>query len=157
VEEAMRAVLAPALEQFKRLVAAKRAWGATDEDISKMLGELEASMREIGIMSDAQIRDSMQIYHEALREEAIREDARKQADAILGTLFDLIRDGMAEERKKGTSEPEIQQKTDEVCRTVEHEQRGKVPDRVVDEMILRIKEAATPVGQALGDEAGIPE
>jgi hypothetical protein len=157
VEEAMRAVLAPALEQFKRLVAAKRAWGATDEDISKMLGELEASMREIGIMSDAQIRDSMQIYHEALREEAIREDARKQADAILGTLFELIRDGMAEERKKGTSEPEIQQKTDEVCRTVEREQRGKVPDRVVDEMILRIKEAATPVGQALGDEAGIHE
>jgi hypothetical protein len=29
----MRALLAPALEQFERLVAAKRAWGATDEDI----------------------------------------------------------------------------------------------------------------------------
>ena len=76
-------------------------------------------------MSDAQISDSMQIYHEALREEAIRHDARKQADAILGTLFDLIRDGMAEERKKGTSAAEIQQKTDDVCRTIEHEQRGQ--------------------------------
>ena len=70
MKETMRAVLAPALEQFKRLVAAKRARGATDEDISKMLGELEGSMREIGIMSDAKIRESMQIYHEALREEA---------------------------------------------------------------------------------------
>ena len=47
MEETMRAMLAPALDQFKRLVAAKRAWGATDEDISKMLSELETSMREI--------------------------------------------------------------------------------------------------------------
>ena len=73
MKEAMRAVLAPALEQFKRLVAVKRARGATDEDISRMLGELEGSMREIGIMSDARIRKSMQIYHEALREGALRE------------------------------------------------------------------------------------
>jgi hypothetical protein len=142
MEKTMRAVLAPALDQFKRLIAAKRDWGATDEDISKMLSELETSMREIGIMSDAQISDTMQIYQEALREEAIRHDARKQADAILGTLFDLIRDGTAEERKKGTSEAEIQQKTDDVCRTIEHEQRGKVPDRVVDEMKVMIQEAA---------------
>jgi hypothetical protein len=154
MEETMRAVLAPALEQFKRLVAAKRAGGATDEDISKMLGELEASMREIGIMSDAQIKDSMQIYHEALRDEAIRHDARKQADAILGTLFDLIRDGMAEERKKGTSEAEIQQKIDDVCSTIEREQRGKVPDRVVDEMKLMIQEAAMPANPALADISG---
>ena len=153
MEETLRAMLAPALNQFKRLVAAKRAWGATDEDISKMLSELETSMREIGIMSDAQISDSMQIYHEALREEAIRHDARKQADAILGTLFDLIREGMAEERKKGTSAAEIQQTTDDVSRTIEDEQRGKVPDRVVDEMKVMIQEAAMPAGQALGDEA----
>ena len=80
----------------------------------------------------------MQIYHEALREEAIRQDARKQADAILGTLFDLVRDGMAEERKKGTSEAEIRQKIDDICMTIEHEQRGRVPDRVVDEMKMMI-------------------
>ena len=80
----MRAVLAPALEQFKRLVASKRSRGATDEDISQTLNELEASMREIGIMSDAQIADSMQIYHEALQEGAITHDARTQADAMLG-------------------------------------------------------------------------
>src|SRR6476659_6349753 len=110
----MRAVLAPALEQFKRLVASKRSRGATYEDISQTLNELEASMREIGIMSHAQIKDSMQIYHEALQEEAITHDARTQADAMLGTLFDLLRDGMAEERKKGTSEAEIQQKIDDV-------------------------------------------
>ena len=128
MEERLREVLAPALEQFKRLVAAKRAWGATDKDISKTLSELETSMREMGIMSDAQINNSMQIYHELLREEAITHDARKQADAILGTLFDLLRDGMAEERKKGTSDAEIQQKIDDVCRTIEHEQRGRVPD-----------------------------
>ena len=152
MEETMRAVLAPALEQFKRLVAAKRARGATDEEISKMFGELEASMREMGIMSDAQIKDSMQIYHEALREEAIRNDARKQADAILGTLFDLIRDGMAEERKKGTSEVEIRQKTDDVCSTIEREQRGKVPDRVVDEMKKMIQEAAMPTSPAFRDK-----
>lgn len=152
MEETMRAVLAPALQQFKRLVASKRARGATDQDISKMLGEIEAAMREIGIMSDAQIRDSMQIYHEALREEAIRHDARKQSDAILGTLFDLIRDGMAEERKKGTSEAEIKQKIDDVCRTIEHEQRGKVPDRVVDEMKTMIQEAAMPTSPALRDK-----
>jgi len=149
MEEKMRAVLAPALEQFKRLVASKRSRGATDEDISQTLNELEASMREIGIMSHAQIKDSMQIYHAALREEAIRHDARKQADAILGTLFDLIRDGMAEERKKGALETEIQQKVDDVCRTIEHEQRGKIPDRVVDEMKVMIQEAAMPEGQAL--------
>jgi hypothetical protein len=153
MDETLRALLAPALEQFKRLVAAKRAWGATDEDISQTLSELEASMREIGMMSDAQITDSMQIYHEALQEEAIRHDARRQADAILGTLFDLIRDGMAEERKKGTSETEIQQKLDDVCRTIEQEQRGRLPDRVVDEMILMIKEAATPAVQAIREEA----
>ena len=88
MEATMRVVLAPALEQFKRLVASKRARGATDQDISKMLDEIELSMREIGIMSDAKISESMRIYHEALREEAIREDARKQADAILGTLLD---------------------------------------------------------------------
>ena len=161
MEETLRAVLAPALNQFKRLVAAKRAWGATDEDISKTLSELETSMREMGIMSDAQINDSMQIYHEALREEAITHDARKQADAILGTLFDLLRDGMAEERKKGTSEAEIQQKIDDVCRTIEHEQRGRVPDRVVDEMKVMIREAAMPAGRALGElepkrERGLP-
>ena len=153
MEETLRAMLAPALDQFKRLVAAKRAWGATDEDISKMLSEIETSMREMGIMSDAQISDSMQIYHEALREEAIRHDARKQADAILGTLFDLLRDGMAEERKTGTSEAELQQKTDDVCKTIEHEQRGRVPDRVVDEMKVMIQEAAMPAGQALGEVA----
>ena len=127
--------------------------GETDKDLSQTLNELEASMRDIGIMSDAQITDSMQIYHDALQEEAIRHDARKQADAILGTLFDLIRDGMAEERKKGTSETEIQQKLDDVCRTIEQAQRGTVPDRVVDEMILMIKEAAMPEGQALGEVA----
>ena len=149
MDEKMRAVLAPALEQFKRLVASKRSRGATDEDISQTLNELEASMREIGIMSHAQIKDSMQIYHEVLQEEAITHDARTQADAMLGTLFDLLRDGMAEERKKGTSEAEIQQKTDDVCRTIEHEQRGKVPDRVVDEMKVMIQEAAMPEGQAL--------
>jgi hypothetical protein len=129
MDEKMRAVLAPALEQFKRLVASKRSRGETDEDLSQTLSELEASMRDIGIMSDAQITDSMQIYHHALQEEAITHDARKQADAILGTLFDLIRDGMAEERKKGTSETEIQQKLDDVCRTIEQAQRGRVPDR----------------------------
>lgn len=151
MDETMRALLAPALEQFKRLVAAKRSWGATDEDISQTLSELEASMREIGMMSDAQITDSMQIYHEVLQEEAIRHGARTQADAILGTLFDLIRDGMAEERKKGTSEVEIQQKLDEVCRTIEQEQRGRVPDRVVDEMKMMVQEAAMPAGQAIRD------
>ena len=151
MDEKMRAVLAPALEQFKRLVASKRSRGATDEDISQTLNELEASMRDFGIMSDAQITDSMQIYHDALQEEAIRHDARKQADAILGTLFDLIRDGMAEERKKGALETEIQQKVDDVCRTIEHEQRGKIPDRVVDEMKVMIQEAAMPAGRALGD------
>ena len=149
MEETIRAVLAPALEQFKRLVASKRARGATDQEIAKMLGEVEAAMREFGIMSDAQIRDSMQIYHEALQEEAARGEARKQADAILGTLFDLIRDGMAEERKKGTTEAEIQQKIDDVCRSIEHEQRGRVPDRVVDEMKMMIQEAAMPAGRAL--------
>ena len=51
MEETMRAVLAPALEQFKRLVAAKRAWGATDEDISNTLSELETSMREMGVIA----------------------------------------------------------------------------------------------------------
>jgi hypothetical protein len=152
MDETIRAVLAPALEQFQRLVAAKRARGATDEDISKMLGELEASMRQMGIMSDTQIKDSMQIYHEALREEAIRQDARKQADAILGTLFDLIRDGMTEERKKGTSEIEIQQKIDEICTTIEHEQRGRVADRVVDEMKMMIQEAAIAARPAIRDE-----
>ena len=152
MKEAMRAVLAPALEQFKRLVAVKRARGATDEDISRMLGELEGSMREIGIMSDARIRESMQIYHEALREGALREDARKHADAILGTLFDLIRDGMAEERKKGTLEAEIQQKTDDVCSAIEREQRGKVPDRVLDEMKMMIQEAAMPASPDLGSK-----
>jgi hypothetical protein len=152
MDETIRAVLAPALEQFQRLVAAKRARGATDEDISKMLGELEASMRQMGIMSDTQIKDSMQIYHEALREEAIRQDARKQADAILGTLFDLIRDGMTEERKKGTSETEIQQKIDEICTTIEHEQRGRVADRVVDEMKMMIQEAAIAARPAIRDE-----
>ena len=151
MDEKMRAVLAPALEQFKRLVASKRSRGATDEDISQTLNELEASMREIGMMSHAQLQDSMQIDHAALREEAIRHDARKQADAILGTLFDLIRDGMAEERKKGALETEIQQKVDDVCRTIEHEQRGKIPDRVVDEMKVMIQEAAMPAGRALGD------
>ena len=150
MDEKMRAVLAPALEQFKRLVAAKRSRGETDKDLSQTLNELEASMRDIGIMSDAQITDSMQIYHDALQEEAIRHDARKQADAILGTLFDLIRDGMAEERKKGASETEIQQKLDDVCRTIEQAQRGTVPDRVVDEMILMIKEAAMPAVQGKG-------
>jgi hypothetical protein len=153
MDETMRGLLAPALEQFKRLVASKRARGATDQDISKMLGEIEASMREIGIMSDAQITDSMQIYHEALQEEAITHDARTQADAILGTLLDVIRHSMAEERKKGTSETDIQQKLDDVCRTIEQEQRGRVPDRVVDEMILMIKEAAMPAVQAIRDEA----
>ena len=151
MDETMRAVLAPALEQFKRLVASKRSRGATDEDISQTLNELEASMREIGIMSHAQIKDSMQIYHEALQEEAITHDARTQADAMLGTLFDLLRDGMAEERKKGTSEAEIQQKIDDVCRTIEHEQRGTISDRVVDEMKVMIQEAAMPEGQALED------
>jgi hypothetical protein len=153
MDEKMRALLAPALEQFKRLVAAKRSRGETDEDLSQTLNELEASMRDIGIMSDAQITDSMQMYHEAVQEEALTHDARTQADAILGTLFDLIRDGMAEERKKGTSETEIQQKLDDVCRTIEQAQRGKVPDRVVDEMILMIKEAATPADQAIREEA----
>ena len=153
MEATMRVVLAPALEQFKRLVASKRARGATDQDISKMLDEIELSMREIGIMSDAKISESMRIYHEALREEAIREDARKQADGILGTLFDLIRDGMAEERKKGTTEAEIQQKTDDVCSAIEREQRGKVPDRVVDEMKMMIQEAAMPASPALGEKA----
>jgi hypothetical protein len=152
MDETIRAVLAPALEQFQRLVAAKRARGATDEDISKMLRELEASMRQMGIMSDTQIKDSVQIYHEALREEAIRQDARKQADAILGTLFDLIRDGMTEERKKGTSEIEIQQKIDEICTTIEHEQRGRVADRVVDEMKMMIQEAAIAARPAIRDE-----
>ena len=153
MEATMRVVLAPALEQFKRLVASKRARGATDQDISKMLDEIKSSMREIGIMSDAKISKSMRIYHEALREEAIREDARKQADGILGTLFDLIRDGMAEERKKGTTEAEIQQKTDDVCSAIEREQRGKVPDRVVDEMKMIIQEAAMPASPALGEKA----
>jgi hypothetical protein len=104
-------------------------------------------------MSDAQISDSMQIYNEALREEVIRHDARKQADAVLGTLFELVRDGVAGERKKGTSEAEIQQKIDDVCKTIEHEQRGRVPDRVVDEMKVMIQEAAMPAGQALAEVA----
>jgi hypothetical protein len=45
MDEKMRALLAPALEQFKRLVAAKRSRGETDEDLSQTLSELEASMR----------------------------------------------------------------------------------------------------------------
>jgi hypothetical protein len=64
-------------------------------------------MRDMGLMSDTQIGDTMQIYREALVEAAVRWDARKQADAILGGLFVVIRDGMEEERKKGTSEAEI--------------------------------------------------
>jgi hypothetical protein len=153
MEEAMRALLAPALEQFKRLVAAKRAWGATDEEIAKTLDELEASMRDMGFMSDAQIADTMQIYREALVEEAVRWDARKQADAILGGLFVVIRDGMEEERKRGASEAEIQRKIDDLCETIEHQQRGKVPDRVVDEMKLMIQEAAMRTGPAPGGKA----
>jgi hypothetical protein len=59
---------------------------------------------------------------------------------------------MAEERKKGTPEAEIQQKTDDGCRTIEREQRGKVPDRVVDEMKMMIQEAAAPASPTIGDK-----
>jgi len=108
-------------------------------------------MRAIGTISEDKIETFMQIYREAARptepaevgltdEQKIKAEARKQAETTLGPFFAAIRTAIAEERSKGMSEAELQRKVSEVCTVVEEVQRGKVPDHVLEEMLLMAKE-----------------
>ena len=60
----LRKLLGPALPLFRTAVAARRATGATDEDIEAMLAEIEAEMRSLETMDAGQISDMMKIYRE---------------------------------------------------------------------------------------------
>jgi hypothetical protein len=60
----LRRLLGPALPLFRTAVAARRATGATDEDIEAMLAEIEAEMRSLETMDAGQISDMMKIYRE---------------------------------------------------------------------------------------------
>jgi hypothetical protein len=60
----LRKLLGPALPLFRTAVAARRATGATDEDIEAMLADIEAEMRSLETMDDGQISDMMKIYRE---------------------------------------------------------------------------------------------
>ena len=62
----LRKLLGPALPAFRTAVAARRATGATDEDIEAMLAEIEAEMRSLETMDSDQISDMMKIYREEL-------------------------------------------------------------------------------------------
>ena len=62
----LRKLLGPALPAFRTAVAARRATGATDEDIEAMLAEIEAEMRSLETMDADQISDMMKIYREEL-------------------------------------------------------------------------------------------
>ena len=73
-----------------------------------------------------------------------RAKAREAAMTFIEPFFWQIRLGMAEERRKGTSESEIQRKINLVVDEVERKQRGKIDDEIVDEMIALLREAATP-------------
>ena len=148
----------PVLGLFRQEVAAKRASGASDKDIYAMLAEIENGMRAIGTMGEDQINATMRIYREAAfspqmeveleteftEEERVKTEARKQAIKMLGPFFAAIEKAMAEERKKGMSEAELQSKISEVCAVVEEQHGGKVPDHVLKEMLLMVKEAAMP-------------
>ena len=60
----LRRLLGPALPLFRTAVAARRATGATDEDIEAMLAEIEAEVRSLETMDAGQISDMMKIYRE---------------------------------------------------------------------------------------------
>jgi hypothetical protein len=60
----LRKLVGPALPAFRTAVAARRATGATDEDMETMLAEIEAGMRSLETMDADQISDMMKIYRE---------------------------------------------------------------------------------------------
>ena len=60
----LRKLVGPALPAFRTAVAARRATGATDEDMETMLAEIEAAMRSLETMDADQISDMMKIYRE---------------------------------------------------------------------------------------------
>ena len=62
----LRKRLAPALPAFRAAVAARRATGATDEDMEAMLAKIEADMRSLQMMNSDQISVMMKIYREEL-------------------------------------------------------------------------------------------
>ena len=62
----LRKRLAPALPAFRAAVAARRATGATDEDMEAMLAKIEADMRSLQTMNSDQISVMMKIYREEL-------------------------------------------------------------------------------------------
>jgi len=153
----LRAFIEPLLAHFKQEIAEKRANGATVDDIEASLRGIEEGMRAIGTISEDKIETFMQIYREAAwptnpepaevgltDEEKIKAEARRQAETTLGPFFAAIRTAMAEDRSKGMSEAELQRKVSEVCTVIEEKQRCRVPDLVLEEMLLMVKEAALP-------------
>jgi hypothetical protein len=60
----LRKTLGPALHAFRIAVAARRATGATDDDIEAMLARVEAELRSLETIDDEQINDMMKIYRE---------------------------------------------------------------------------------------------
>jgi hypothetical protein len=60
----LRKLLGPALPAFRTAVAARRATGATDEDMEAMLAEIEAGLYALDTMDADQISDMMTIYRE---------------------------------------------------------------------------------------------
>ena len=73
------------------------------------------------------------------------------AFSLLGSAFDEWRDGFAEERRKGTSEAEITAAVDTVIAKIE-QQRGKIDDMVIDEMVLLVKECAYATHETPGKQ-----
>jgi Asp-tRNA(Asn)/Glu-tRNA(Gln) amidotransferase A subunit family amidase len=87
----------------------------------------------------------------AMADPSTRAQARRLAFNLLGTAFDEWRKGFAEERRKGTSEAEITAAVDTVIANLE-QQRGRVDDLVIDEMILMVKECAYATHDAPGKQ-----
>lgn len=60
----LRKLLGPALPAFRTAVAARRATGATDDDMEAMLAGIEAELRSRETMDADRISDMMKIYRE---------------------------------------------------------------------------------------------
>lgn len=73
---------------------------------------------------------------------------RELALKLIGPFFDAVHAVVAEERRKGRPESEIQAKVEQLCAIVENEHRGKVEDFVIEDMLTLLREAAMRTHEA---------